>query len=257
MHENRTSSARSTAPTVCAEPTGVRSRDLVLADDFDGPVLDTAKWTTCYRWADAQVGCTNGTTGEEQWYQPGQVSVADGKLILTADRRQVVGVDSAWRPVVHPYTSGMIVARPGLTVGYGYIEVRARVPWSPGLWPALWMLPEDGAWPPEIDIMESHGSVGLVTQTLHMTTGPAESSDFTIETPGGWHTYGLERTPTHVEWFVDGRSTKVSTSYVDARPMYFLANLAVGGVFPGPVNALTVFPSSVELDYVRIWADTY
>ncbi len=39
--------------------------------------------------------------------------------------------------------------------------------------------------------------------------------------------------------------------------MYVLANLAVGGDWPGAPNAATVFPSTLEIDYIRIFkADT-
>jgi beta-glucanase (GH16 family) len=48
------------------------------------------------------------------------------------------------------------------TTLYGRIEIRARVPWGKGLWPALWMLPVDdryGGWAAsgEIDLMEIVG----------------------------------------------------------------------------------------------------
>jgi beta-glucanase (GH16 family) len=35
--------------------------------------------------------------------------------------------------------------------------------------------------------------------------------------------------------------------------MYLLLTLAVGGEFPGPPSASTMFPSSMQVDYVRVW----
>jgi beta-glucanase (GH16 family) len=35
--------------------------------------------------------------------------------------------------------------------------------------------------------------------------------------------------------------------------MYVLLNLAVGGDWPGMPNATTVFPSTMEVDYVRVY----
>jgi beta-glucanase (GH16 family) len=35
--------------------------------------------------------------------------------------------------------------------------------------------------------------------------------------------------------------------------MYIVANLAVGGSWPGPPNASTPFPSALEIDYIRVW----
>ena len=37
--------------------------------------------------------------------------------------------------------------------------------------------------------------------------------------------------------------------------MYMIANLAVGGHWPGPVNATTPFPSSFKIDYIRVYQD--
>jgi hypothetical protein len=35
--------------------------------------------------------------------------------------------------------------------------------------------------------------------------------------------------------------------------MYLLANLAVGGSWPGAPNSQTVFPAVYEIDYIRAW----
>ncbi len=40
---------------------------------------------------------------------------------------------------------------------YGYFEIDAKVPSGQGLWPAFWMLPQSGNWPPEIDVLELLG----------------------------------------------------------------------------------------------------
>lgn len=34
--------------------------------------------------------------------------------------------------------------------------------------------------------------------------------------------------------------------------MYLILNLAVGGDYPGPPDARTVFPATFEIDYVRV-----
>jgi beta-glucanase (GH16 family) len=35
--------------------------------------------------------------------------------------------------------------------------------------------------------------------------------------------------------------------------MYLMLNLAVGGEWPGPPDANTVFPATMSVDYVRVW----
>jgi len=38
-------------------------------------------------------------------------------------------------------------------------------------------------------------------------------------------------------------------------PMYMIANLAVGGYWPGMVDSTTPFPSSFKIDYIRVYQD--
>ena len=45
-----------------------------------------------------------------------------------------------------------------------------------------------------------------------------------------------------------------TTQNVPDRPMYILANLAVGGEWPGMPDSKTPFPSAMEIDYIRAWA---
>ncbi len=41
----------------------------------------------------------------------------------------------------------------------------------------------------------------------------------------------------------------------DQGPMFIILNLAVGGSWPGSPNSTTVFPSSMLVDYVRIYTN--
>jgi beta-glucanase (GH16 family) len=40
------------------------------------------------------------------------------------------------------------------------------------------------------------------------------------------------------------------------QPFYILFNVAVGGNWPGPPNAGTAFPVTMEVDYVRVYEGT-
>jgi beta-glucanase (GH16 family) len=60
---------------------------------------------------------------------------------------------------------------------------------------------------------------------------------------------------------VDGRcyftvtpaSLPAGKQWVFDRPHFVLLNLAVGGNWPGPPNAETVFPQRFRVDYVRVY----
>ena len=60
------------------------------------------------------------------------------------------------------YTSARLDTKDQLSYCYGKLIVRAKLPVGQGLWPAIWLLPQQqayGPWPAsgEIDIMEAKG----------------------------------------------------------------------------------------------------
>lgn len=61
------------------------------------------------------------------------------------------------------YTSARIKTQGKKTFRYGRIDIRVKLPKGKGIWPALWLLPQDnvfGIWPKsgEIHMMEAIGS---------------------------------------------------------------------------------------------------
>ena len=75
-------------------------------------------------------------------------------LSLTADR-----ADPSIRPYInnYEYTSGLINSYYTFSQTYGYFEMRAQLPKGQGLLSAFWLVPADGSWPPEVDILEVLG----------------------------------------------------------------------------------------------------
>ncbi|MDB5458713.1 MAG: glycoside hydrolase family 16 [Caulobacteraceae bacterium] len=175
-------------------------------------------------------------------------AVHDGTLDLIA-RRAAPGV----QPDVggFAYTSGMISSQPGFAQLYGYFEARVKLPAGKGLWPAVWMLPADLSWPPEIDIMESIGD----PRTAYMTIHSAAAKTFGVEvhpTSDGFHTYAVEWDPQQVVFYLDGVETQRAPTPADMhKPMFIVANLAVGGVWAGPPDQSTALPASFSIDYIR------
>lgn len=230
------------------------SAPLVFRDEFEAAALDGKHWTTCYPWAVAETGCTNHGNPERQWYLPGQVAVSGGALRLTAERVDTAGTDRAGLPVVFPYRSGMVTSAGRFSLTYGYVEFRARIPRGQAMWPALWLLPTDYSWPPEIDVMEAVGQVPThVSLTLHGTDGTrpqkiVDGPDFSAD----WHTFGIDWGPTALTWYVDGVPRFTVDHGVPVKPMYLLANLAVGGG-AGAVTAESPATASFVVDYVRVW----
>lgn len=250
--------------------------ELTFEDEFDGIRLNRSKWTQGEQ-GDLVTSRTMSGNAERQVYFDPQylnlgiqpVSVRAGVLRITAQpmtpaQRAAVARQLPLLPPVNQspvlaelsYSSGRITTQNRFSQRYGYFEVRARFSAGRGLWPALWLLPAAGGWPPEIDIMEA---LGHDPDTVYATTHSAALPKQTVTTKlrsadDGYHRYGVLWGPETIDVYVDGLKTGSVKTPADAhQPMYFIANLAVGGHWPGYPDAGTRFPATMDIDYVRAW----
>ena len=265
----------------------------VWCDEFEGSVIDPAKWdfdlgNGFYNYeANAWIG--GWGNGELEYYtrEPSNAFVKDGLLHIRAVKESRDGCG---------YTSARLKSRKRdgcalFSARYGRFEFRAKLPVGKGLWPALWLLPQDDAYGPwaasgEIDILETRGhEPEKVTGAIHYGgRWPANTftgAAYTLPDGGridAFHLYALEWEPGVIRWFVDGhlyasRSFWWSCSKVADgkgvaparesdlnpwpapfdRPFYLILNLAVGGQFGGNPDAATVFPAEMTVDYVRVY----
>jgi beta-glucanase (GH16 family) len=151
------------------------------------------------------------------------------------------------------YASGLITSQPSFTQTYGYFEMRAKLPRGKGVWPAFWLLPADLSWPPEIDVMESVGDPGVVYATLHSSQVKATGTETRVS-PDDFHTFAVSWDKDQVIWFVDGREVKRMPTPGDMhKPMYLLANIALGGDWAGQPDHTTPFPARMSIDYIRAY----
>ncbi|MCM8814231.1 MAG: family 16 glycosylhydrolase [Candidatus Omnitrophica bacterium] len=216
---------------------------MVWNDEFDGEAVDLHKW----RIEDAALVKNN----EQQYYAPDEVYVQDGRLTLRSRQREMGG---------RPYTSGLVETRGKASWQYGRFEIRAKLPAGKGLWPAHWMLPASGFWPPEIDIMEMLGHMPkVIHMTVHWGVWPKKKQrgflwhgedDFSA----GFHVFALEWDERELRWYIDGALRARQSAYVPQEPFYLILNTAVGGNWPGNPTPRTVFPQYHEIDYVRVYA---
>jgi beta-glucanase (GH16 family) len=177
-------------------------------------------------------------------------TVAKGGLEITAPP-----TPPAVRPEVanYSYVSGLITTQPSFSQTYGYFEMRAELPQGKGLWPAFWLLPRDQSWPPEIDVVESVGNPGHVYMTAHSKVAKSEPIEAHVA-PNAFHSFAVSWDPQNIIWYVDGvEAGRVPTPGDMHKPMYMLANLAVGGHWPGAPDATADFPAKLTIDYIRAY----
>lgn len=155
---------------------------------------------------------------------------------------------------------GMISGQNSHAQTYGYWETRMRIPnVSAGHHWAIWLLPENNTWPPEVDMLEV---VGLDPRKFHFTghyndaSGNKQADLAYRQAPGAaddWYTLGLEWTRNSVVWYLDGVEVHRMRNFIGNTPNYFLISPEIGGNWPGPTNGSTRWPMSMEVDYVRIY----
>lgn len=220
----------------------------VFEDNFDGNGIDYGRWQV------ADWPANNN--GELQYYHPNQVNVGNGALSLRADR------DFNWS-FGREWNSGNI--RTWEEWSYGRVEVRARVPWGKGFWPAIWLLPRTAAWPAggELDIMEARGDLPWrVSSAVHWGWDEAnhqyvsQAYESGANFQEGYHIYAMEWDVGTVAFFVDGvEHMRVYEPAVGlpGTPKSIVLNLAVGGNYPGYPDGSTPNNGQFDVDYVRVW----
>jgi beta-glucanase (GH16 family) len=249
-------------PAKPADPVFPATR-LVFNDEFNGAAggrPDPAKWT---------IDPGTGQNGEVQFYSDNNNAALDGagSLVMEARRETAGGRD---------FTSHRMNTGNKFHVQYGRIEARIKVPKGNGLWPAFWMMGADfltgRPWPynGEVDIMEVLGrNTGEAYSTLHAPQyngGGGYGQKYTA--PGGvdfandfhvwaaeWDSKGITFKVDNQTVFFANKETVEATrgAWIFDHPFYIILNLAVGGDFPGPVDATTPFPSRMLVDYVRVY----
>jgi len=236
--------------------------NLFWNDEFDGNILNS-NWTH-----EIGNGCPNlcgWGNGELEYYRAENTLVRDGVLTIEARKQDFQN---------NEYTSSRIKTQGKKVFTYGRVDVRAKLPRGQGLWPAIWLLGQNitsVSWPScgEIDIMEMVGGNGGESKTygtahwqkLDGEKGEAGTST-TVPVPldEAFHVFSIIWTETEIKWYVDDvpfHTVNISGPNTEAfhKPFFIILNVAVGGVWPGSPTEDTVFPTSMEVDYVRVFQD--
>ncbi|NQT23775.1 glycoside hydrolase family 16 protein [candidate division KSB1 bacterium] len=247
---------------------------LVWNDEFNGGSLNTSKW-------DYMTGGDGWGNNELQYYtnRTDNAFIEDTVLVIQALKEDYSGSE---------YTSARLTTSGKAAWTYGRFDIRAKMPFGQGIWPALWMMPEEsiyGGWAAsgEIDIVEYLGhETNKVYGTLHYggsypnntssgnsyTLGDGENNLFAGDFSTDFHLFTLEWEPGIMRWLMDGELYATQTSetwYTNHQfglinkhapfdqNFHFIFNVAVGGNWPGNPNALTTFPQRLSVDYVRVF----
>lgn len=241
---------------------------LVWSDEFDGAALDPEVWF--FATGDGtEKGIPGGWGNAElQYYLPDSAQLDNGVLKITARLESLGGLN---------YTSARINTEDRFAFRYGRIEASIKLPSGQGLWPAFWMLSQDspyGTWAAtgEIDIMEAINLDGTggneIYGTIHYggefpaNTYSGETYTPSVDVTEDFHVYAIEWDVSEIRWYFDGALYAVQNNWFSTaapypapfdQPFHILLNLAVGGNFPGFAVDNSVFPATMEVDWVRVY----
>ena len=248
-------------PVVDKTPEGYA---LVWADEFNGDAINFEYW--------------NHELGDGTAYGL-PAGWGNNELQLYTDQATHSGIDktddvsalriTAVEESAGAYRSAKLTSQNKISVRFGRVDVKAKMPSGQGIWPAIWMLGDnidEISWPGcgEIDIVEILGQEpDRMYSTVHFTNSEnslesiqGESNNFG-DLSADYHVYTVEWTPEQIRFLLDG--TMINELAIEddmkefLRSFYIILNVAVGGYWPGNPDNTTVFPQQMLVDYVRVY----
>jgi beta-glucanase (GH16 family) len=171
----------------------------------------------------------------------------------------------------YAYQSGWISTEGGYAFDHGMIDFRAKMPAGQGLWSGLWLDQPNGSNPwGEIDVQEmlladTHTVYGSLHGWAPSDWGETQATHMSADASAGYHDYQLIWQPGLLTWALDGvayaqydQAEALAAGYPwvmdDGSGYYIVADLAAGSsVWGGAPDSTTPFPSSLQLQSVKIW----
>lgn len=234
---------------------------LAWSDDFSGAALDANVWNY-------EIGNGSGGWGnnELEYYTNSAKNafVSNGNLIIEARKESIGGFN---------YSSARLTTQNKKSFTYGRVDIRAKLPKTKGIWPALWMLGNNIAnvgWPAsgEIDIMELLGqepskAYGTLHYGASSATHGSKGNSYSLSGTSFYdqfHVFSMDWKQDEIKLYIDNNLyltvTKAdlgSNPYPFNAPFFFIFNVAVGGNWPGSPDGTTTFPQRMIVDYVRVF----
>lgn len=235
----------------------------VWRDEFDGTTVDSSKWSV-------EDG-THEAQNLDAYFAAKNAIVADGQLTLRLQKDTQKVMDGQTLGYSSAYLHGKFSQR----FGRWEIRLKALPPGqSSGAWPSFWLRDDKGLG--ENDIYEAvgtpnaHPSVypndgSAFSSTMYQTTGAKTAGQFStgmykLAAPiYDFHTYACEWTPDAMTNYVDGVKTLsvpftgyLATGFPSTANMRL--DLFGGDSWASRINANTLLPQDMLVDYVRVWA---
>ena len=269
--------------SLCDEPGWAR----VFSDEFSGNTLDNSTWGTDMGW-DTLSSLRKAKQSSDNVYVQGGALVLRSQRQSAPAYTSGIPL-KLYGNTTFNFTSGAVTSNGRRAFGgrgqTTRVCVRAQLPGGSGgagtgYWPAHWLLPSGcpaGCTSPscsaaELDILEMVDGDGRAHATYHSqhncTVSPHNLHDggsvHVVNSSSSWHEYAVEYSPLKAVFYVDGQVVLDVPQCVASAPAdskcgvffdtsyHLLLNTAIGGPWPQPPNAGTVFPGFHRVDWVRV-----
>ena len=219
---------------------------------------------------------------EFQWYQKENAVCKDGLLVIEGKKVSLPNPNFSedhkdWKKSrkTIEYTSACLTTKGTHAWQFGRFEIRAKIPASNGLWPAIWTLGVEGQWPSngEVDILECYkgkilANVCWATKKPFSPKWDGSQTPLTSFKDPQWldkfHIWRMDWDEETIHLYVDDKllNTIDLTKTINGndlgpknpfqQPHYLLLNLAIGGDAAGSPEG-TQFPVRYEIDYARVY----
>lgn len=234
---------------------------LVWQDEFNNSMLNRVEWRILLGRHPSAESCQIKDN----------VYVKMGNLVIRS-QKQPYTCKNMYRPGTYDsqYTSGFVITNKSWL--YGYFEIRAKLPYGKGMWPAFWLRSVSER--KEIDMFEVLGdNPNKLHMTYHYPTIEPTNIDCNVHYPEtidstkpapfvgpdyskDYHVFATEWTPDYISFIVDGieryKITKEEV-HMPVCPMRIYLDTFVGGRWPGSPDSTTRFPQYFDIDYVRVY----
>ncbi len=236
---------------------------MTFNDEFDEGTIDTNRWNIY----------TENYWDRRSHFTKDNVILGGGMVRLRMERKTGHENDDPKRKRTQ-YAVGFLDTFGKWTQRYGYFEARMKVPTSPGLWPAFWLMPDRGPssdpqWKRadtgsggmEFDIMEHLTRWGPYRYNIamhwdgygkeHKSTG--SEHNYVRPDKDGFITSGLLWTPGSAVFYCNGRIVaEWKCDRVSSVPSYPIFDMVTGGWDNNPLED-DKLPADFTIDYIRVW----
>ena len=233
-----------------------------LDENFDGP-LDSSIWSVY---------------GENYWdkqshWSKDNVIIENGVAKLRYEKKTGFNNDDPTKKET-PWQSGYLHTFDKWAQRYGYFEARMKLPKSPGLWPAFWMMPDRGRGDDVKNMRQSTSDGGMEFDIMeHLTRWGPNRYNIAMHYDGygkehqsigsdklylqpdkdGFITTGLLWTPGVAVYYANGRElTRWENPRISNVPEILMFTLPMGGWDNNALDEKQL-PEDFTIDYVRVW----